>query len=129
MSIWPNHSCRLTCGVMPRYTLLPWTNQDHASSGTPVSCGGRRSRCGSSVIQLLSAPLSILLLEGFDLLEVDEVAPFHLDRTEALAAHEVVDRRPRHAAHLGRLGLADQRHAVRDRRPLLFLSHKIPFIR
>src|SRR4051812_14025120 len=107
MSIWPNHSCRLRCGVMPRYTLLPWPNQDHARSGTSVMCGGRRTRCGSSVRQSLSAPLSILLLESFDLLEVDQSPPFHLDRAEAPAAHEVVDRLPRHAAHLGRLGLAD----------------------
>src|SRR5215204_6380367 len=76
-----------------------------------------------------SAPLPVLFLERFDLLEVDEVPPFHLDRTEAPAAHEFVNRRPRHATHLRRLGLADQRHAVRERLPLLLLSHKRPFIR
>ena len=68
-----------------------------------------------------------LFLEGLDLLEVDEVAPFHLDRAEAMTAHEFVDRGPRHAAHLGRLRLTNQTLLIRVRLPLKFLSHNQPF--
>jgi hypothetical protein len=68
-----------------------------------------------------------LFLEGHDLLEVDEVAPFHFDRAEAMTAHEFVNRGPRQTAHLGRLRLTNQPQLVRVRLPLKSLSHKQPF--
>lgn len=49
-----------------------------------------------------------LPLERLHLVEIHEGAPLNLDRAETAAVDEVVNRRPRHAAHLRRLGLADE---------------------
>ena len=59
----------------------------------------------------LSSLLSLFSRKRFDFFDVHAVIPIHLYRAKASAPHQIVNRSARHAAHLRRFGLADQRLA------------------